>query len=218
VSRNVRLPLAGCLACALAFALLVLGVYRSETLRYRDSVVLAHFAESGSRSGSVTAGVASLGDPAALLLMLALACGIALARRQPRPALAALAVVAGASLTTQIFKAALAHPRFQEALGDQIAANSFPSGHVTAVASIAIAFAFVVPRHLRPLIAWLGTALVVAVGCAVMALTWHYPSDVLGGILVAAGWGFAVLAALWLFEDGYRPPRQVPRRAAISLK
>jgi len=132
-----------------------------------------------------------------------------------------LALVAGANLTTQIFKALLAHPRFQAILGaEQLATNTFPSGHTTAVASIAIAFLFVVPREWRALTALIGTVLVATVGCSVMALGWHYPSDVLGGILVASAWGFAALAALRAGEAA--PPRrraaQAPKRAAISVK
>jgi len=192
----------------------------SARAQHLDASLLDRFAERGSRTGSVAAGIAHLGDPATLLAMLALACGIALARRHPRDAAAALLVVAGANLTTQLFKALLAHPRFQAILGaEQIAANSFPSGHTTAAASIAIAFLFVVPRDLRAAVALVGAGLVTAVGCSVMALNWHYPSDVLGGILVAAGWGFAVLAGLRATRGGSRRRSlQLGSRAAISVK
>lgn len=161
-----------------------------------------------------------LGDLGALLPLLAIACGIALARHRLRAALAAVFVVAGANLTTQLFKALLAHPRLQTLVGvEQIGANSFPSGHTTAVASIAIAFAFVAPRDWRPAVALVGSGLVFAVGCSVMALDWHYPSDVLGGALVAAAWGFAALAGLRAMRDGWRgAPLQLGSRAAISVK
>jgi membrane-associated phospholipid phosphatase len=209
-----------CLACAGGFVFLAALAYGSDAAQRLDAAVLARLTESGSRTGSVAAGIAHLGDPAVLLLMLALACGIGLARRRPRGALAALAVAAGANLTAQLFKALLAHPRFQSALGaEQLASNTFPSGHVTAAASLAIAFLFVVPRDWRLLTALCGAALVAAVGCSVMALSWHYPSDVLGGIVVAAGWGFAALAGLRASEAApRRRPRQLGRRAAISMK
>lgn len=220
MARNVRAPLAGCLACAVSFAILAVLVHRSASVQHFDAVVLGHFAERGSRTGSVAAGIVLLGDLAALLPLLAIACGIALVRHRPRAALAALFVVAGANLTTQLFKTLLAHPRFQALLGaEQIGANSFPSGHTTAVASIAIAFAFVVSREWRPAVALVGTGLVAAVGCSVMALDWHYPSDVLGGILVAAGWGFAALAVLRASRGGSRRRSlQLGSRAAISVK
>jgi len=220
LARNVRAPLAGCLACAVAFAILAVAVHKGDSIQHYDAVVLSHFAERGYRAGSVAAGIVLLGDPATLLVLLAIACGIALARHRPRAALAALFVVAGANLTTQIFKASLAHPRFQALLGaEQIGANSFPSGHTTAVASLAIAYAFVVSREWRPAVALVGTGLVFAVGCSVMALDWHYPSDVLGGILVAAGWSFAALAGLRATRGGSRRRSlQLGSRAAISVK
>ncbi len=220
MARNVRAPLAGCLACAAGFVILAILIHKSGSVEHLDAVVLGHFAERGSRTGSLAAAIVLLGDLGALLPLLALACAIALKRHQPRAALAAVLVVAGANLTTQLFKTLLAHPRFEALLGyEQIGANSFPSGHTTAVASLAIAFAFVVPREWRPAVALIGTGLVIAVGCSVMALDWHYPSDVIGGILVAAGWGFAVLAGLRATRGrSRRRSLQLGSRAAISVK
>jgi len=220
MAGNVRAPLAASLACAGALVFLAALALGFDPVQRIDAAVLARaIAAPGSSTESLAAGLARLADPPALLFFLAIAAAIGLLRRRPASVAAAIAVVAGANLTTQLLKAALAHPRFQAALGaDQIAWNSFPSGHVTAAASAAIAFAFVVPASLRPTVAVLGTGLVAAVGCAVLVLSWHYPSDVLGGILVACGWGFAALAASRLFATGYRPARQPGRRAAISLK
>ena len=219
--RNVKAPLAGWLVCVgglILLALLVFGVGPAQRL---DASILVRFiAEPGSAGDLLAARLARLGDPPAQLLMLALACGIGLMRGRPRSAVAALVVVAGANLTTQALKVALAHPRFQSLLGaEQLSWNSFPSGHTTAAAAIALAFAFVVPRGLRPLVAVLGTCLVVAMGCSVLVLAWHYPTDVVGGVLVAGAWGFATLAALRLVEGApSRRPVQLGRRAAISLK
>ena len=63
---------------------------------------------------------------------------------------AAIVVVAGANLTTQVLKAVLEHARckaFEH--GIQLPwPNSFPSGHTTAAASIAVALLLVAPaRH-----------------------------------------------------------------------
>lgn len=220
MAGNVRTPLAAAVACTgalVALAALALGF---DPVQRVDAAVLARaIAAPGSGPESLAAAIARLGDPPALLFLLTLVCAVALLRRRPAAAVAAVAVVAGANLTTQLLKAALAHPRFQAALGaDQIAWNSFPSGHATAAATAAIALAFVVPSRLRPAAAAIGACFVAAMGCAVLILSWHYPSDVLGGILVASAWGFAALAGLRLFAAGYRPPRQSPRRAAISVK
>jgi membrane-associated phospholipid phosphatase len=88
---------------------------------------------------------------------------------------------------------------------------------VTAATSIAIAFAFVAPERLLSVVAVFGACFVAAMGWAVLALNWHYPSDVAGGILVASSWGFAVLAWLRLAAAARRPA-QLGSRAAISLK
>jgi membrane-associated phospholipid phosphatase len=221
VARSVKAPLAAWLACAAALVLLALVAYGIDAAQRLDAELLTKFIRrEDSPAGSLAEVLVHFGDPLPLLAMLAVACGIALRRRRPLDALAAVIVVAGANLTTQALKVLLAHPRFQSILGgEQFGAVAFPSGHATAAASIAIAFLFVVPRNLRPAVAAAGTCLVAAVGCSVMILGWHFPSDVVGGILVASGWGFAVLAALRMAKRAAAPrPPQVSSRAAISVK
>jgi membrane-associated phospholipid phosphatase len=222
VFRRIGAPLAAWLACAAALVMLALVAYGIDSAQHADATVLARLiAHQGSVAGSAAGVIVHLGDPLALLAMLAAACTIALARARPLDAVAAVTVVAGANVTTHVLKVLLAHPRFQPVLGaDQLGPVAFPSGHATAAASIAIAFLFVVPHRMRPLTALLGCGLVAAVGLSVTILAWHYPSDVLGGILVAGGWGFAVLAALRASEGEPRgrAPDQPPSRAAISVK
>lgn len=221
MARNVKAPLAGWFACTAGLIVVALLAYGSGSVQRLDATVLARFVnESGPHSNSLASGLTLLGDPPALLLMLALACGIGWVRGRPRSVAAAVVVVAGANLTTQIFKLALAHPHARELLGaEQLVWDGFPSGHETAAVSIAIAFAFVVPKRLLPLVAALGSCLAVAMGWSVLVLNWHYPSDVVGGALVAAGWGFAALAAIRFAAslDSRRTP-QLGRRAAISVK
>jgi membrane-associated phospholipid phosphatase len=222
VARSIKTPLAAWLACAAALVLLALVAYGIDAAQRADATLLSKFMFHGARLDSLAELIAHLADPLSLLLMLLVACGIALRRGRPLDAAAALTVVAGANLTTQILKVALAHPRFQSVLGyHQPSAVAFPSGHSTAAASIAIAFAFVAPRDLRPLVAVLGACFVAAVGCSVMILAWHFPSDVLGGVLVASGWGFAVLAARRAAAkagSSRRRRAQLSSRPAISVK
>jgi membrane-associated phospholipid phosphatase len=221
VARSVRAPLGAWIGCAVALALLALVAYGVDAGQRADAELLERFAARDSgKVGSLAEFLVGLGDPLPLLLMSIAACAIALVRGRPLDAAAALVVVAGANLTTQLLKAAFSHPRFQSALGaEQLGEVPFPSGHVTAAASIAIAFAFVVPRRLLGVVALLGACLVAAVGVSVMVLDWHYPSDVLGGILVAAGWGFAVLA-VWRALEGAEGGggAQASSRPAISTK
>ncbi len=220
MTKSVKAPLAAWIGCAGALIGLALVAYGIDAAQRADATLLARFINDGVSLYPTADTVAHLGDPLPLLLMLSCACGVALWRGRPLDAAAAVTVVAGANLTTQVLKVALAHPRFQAVLGhDQLGAVAFPSGHATAAASIAIAFLFVVPHAWRPAVALVGACFVAAVGCSVMILAWHFPSDVLGGILVACGWGFAVLAARRVAEGGGSGRRaQVSSRPTISVK
>jgi membrane-associated phospholipid phosphatase len=220
VAKRVGAPLAAWIACAGALVGLALVAYGVDAAQHADATLLTKFIAREGSVGPFADAVAHLADPLPLLAMLACACAIALWRGRPIDAVSALVVVAGANLTTQVLKVALAHPRFQSVLGsDQLGPVAFPSGHATAATSIAIAFAFVVPPGWRVAVAGIGAAFVLAVGCSVMVLAWHFPSDVLGGILVACGWGFAVLALRRAAEgNGSKRSSQASSRAAISVK
>lgn len=220
MARSVKAPLAAWIACAAALVGLALVAYGIDAAQRADATLLTKFIAREGSVGPLADAVAHLGDPLPLLAMLVAACAIALWRGRPIDAAAAITVVAGANLTTQVLKVALAHPRYQSVLGyDQLGPVAFPSGHATAAASIAIAFLFVVPHAWRPAVAAIGACFVVAVGCSVMVLAWHFPSDVLGGVLVASGWGFAVLALRRIAEGGGSGGRaQASSRPAISVK
>lgn len=197
MARNVKAPLAACLACAVGVGLLALFALGLEAGRHVDMRLFFRLAEDpGAEGGGGADAIAGFCDLLPMLALLAIACSVALLRHRPSDAVAALLVVAGANVTTQLLKALLAHPRVKVAIGaDPFEPNTFPSGHATAAASIAVAYAFVAPPALRNLTMALGACFALAVGYSVVAIGWHYPSDVLGAYLIAAGWGFAVLAA-----------------------
>jgi membrane-associated phospholipid phosphatase len=99
-------------------------------------------------------------------------------------------------------------------VGREIGAGNFtyPSGTVAVVAALAAAVFLISPRLLRPISALVGALAVVAVGWAVLALRWHYPTDVIGGAWVGVGSVFLIdaLAHLpWLLA--YREPPVDPR-------
>jgi hypothetical protein len=48
----------------------------------------------------------------------------------------------------------------------------------------------------RPVVAALGAVFAVAVSYSFLTLTWHYPSDVFGGFLIATAWTLLGIAAL----------------------
>jgi hypothetical protein len=118
-----------------------------------------------------------------------------------------------ASTTTELLKPLVGHPRTSEWLdsGAGAAVASWPSGHATASMMIGLAAVLVAPRRLRPLVALLGTGLAIGVSYSILVLGWHFPSDVLGGFLVAGCWTSVTLAALWSAEA--RWPERTARRA-----
>jgi membrane-associated phospholipid phosphatase len=217
VGRNVKLPLAACLACAATLGLLAVLALGFDASRHLDWRLFLRLAEQRhSHDGTLADAIAHLADPLPLLGMLAVACGIALLRGRSSDALAALLVVAGANITAQTLKILLAHPRVKVAIGgDPFEPNTFPSGHTTAAASIVVAYAFAVPVAWRAGALAVGTAFALAVGYSVVVIGWHYPSDVLAGFLIAAGWGFAVLAAMWAIGPRSRQGAGVSPRAPL---
>jgi membrane-associated phospholipid phosphatase len=130
---------------------------------------------------------------------------VAIARERPRVALAVAAVMGLAPLTAEILKPLLAHPHFS--VGDvYIGAASWPSGHATAALALVLSAVLVAPSRLRPIVASVGAVYTVAVGCSLLILAWHMPSDVLGGYLVATFW-MALAVAVLRFVDRRWPPR-----------
>jgi membrane-associated phospholipid phosphatase len=202
MSDAVKRPAAGCLCCVLGLALLAQLAFRTEALGRLDARILTHL--SAHDHGIVASAASSfsfLADPLPQLVLLVVVCAIALGRGRPRLAIASAVLVVGANVTTQALKAVLSHPRYQPILGyHQVGSTAFPSGHATAALAMACAFALVASRRWRSTAIALGALLTVAIGCSRVVLHRHYPSDVLGGWLVAAGWCFAVVATLRYFS------------------
>lgn len=123
------------------------------------------------------------------------------ARREAASAVAAAAVLAGGQLTRLAVAAAVARPRPPAA--DWAAAASghaFPSGHTTTSAIAAGLLAWAALRLNRPMVGRICASLCIcwtaAVGATRVYLGVHWPSDVLGGWLLAACWLAAVLPLL----------------------
>lgn len=207
------------IGCVCGLGVVAAIAYGSHAAGALDARILAHFIAPSGKAAAVARAIRPLGNLVEMLVMLAAACGIGVARGERRATIAALVVVAGANLTTQALKALFSHPRIGAILGTyHLAWDGFPSGHVTAVASIAVAFAFVLPARLRLLVALVGACVVLAMAWVVLALNMHYPSDVIGALFVTGAWGFATLAGLRQLEAGSRLAPQPERPAAISVK
>jgi membrane-associated phospholipid phosphatase len=116
---------------------------------------------------------------------------VAVRRARPDLAVGAAVTVIGANVTTQLLKVLLERPDI--GLG---ANNSFPSGHVTVVSSLAAAAFLVTPRRVQPAVAGAGLLAAAVAAVGTLALGWHRPSDIAGAGLVVLGWAAAVSAVL----------------------
>lgn len=112
--------------------------------------------------------------------------GIALVQKRWWLAVQAVVVIAGANITTQVLKKVILDRPDHGVVWAP--GNSFPSGHTTVAASIALALLLVVPRAWRVWVVAAGTLYTTATGVSTLVGQWHRPSDVLGAIFVAAAW------------------------------
>jgi membrane-associated phospholipid phosphatase len=220
--RNVRRPVLAAILCALALAPLAALAYVSRPVQRVDLRLLVDLHREAGGIHDLAAALVNLGDLASLLILLAAVCAIGLRLGRRREVVIAALVVAGANLTTQLLKVGLEHARhkaFEHGI-ELPWANSFPSGHTTAAASIGAALLLVVPAAYRGRALLAGGLLTAAVGLSTIVLSWHYPSDVLGGLLVVGAWSFAGLAYLRLRADRERAPSTAeerrPRHLAVS--
>jgi membrane-associated phospholipid phosphatase len=207
--RTPRTALLGAFACLVGLGITGLLAYLSPVARFSDSATLQGFV--GLRRARLTPvidQVAHLADPLPYALIGLGLAAVAVARRRPRVAGAIFALLLLTGLTTQTLKPLLAHPRYQDWLAEgQIAAASWPSGHATASMTLALCGILAVPARWRPTAAVVGAAFAISVSYAILVLGWHFPSDVLGGYLVAMTWTLLAVAAL-LAADRRRPARR----------
>ncbi len=204
--RNVRTPLIAAALCAGALVPLAFAVYAIGPIERLDLSLLLHIrVEDGSHPPhGLGVGLAHLGDPLPTCLLIAVIGGLGwMFGRRPQ-VVAAVGVALAANLTTQILKGILAHPRGIGSGAEGLPwSNAFPSGHTTGAATVAAALILVAPTRYRLPAAIAGAGFALTVGIATVVANWHYPSDVLGGMLVVASWTCAAVAAL-RFRDGAR--------------
>lgn len=186
--------------CAVAFAALIGLAYFVEPTRWLDTAALNGFAAiDRPRLHDAGQTIAHLCNPVPYAIAAALVVAIAAIARGPRTGAAVGLLLVGANASSQLLKPALAYHRelyhtHWHLFNLQDAA--FPSGHATAAMSISLAALMISPRAYRPLVAALGGLFTVAVSFSILMLVWHFPSDVVGGYLVATAWGLVALAAL----------------------
>src|SRR3954454_167884 len=206
-----RRLLAGAAACMAAFAALMALAYSFAPAEWLDGNALDGFvAARDSAVAHFAHFFAWLCNPAQYGLLVLPLLAYALFKRSPRRAAAAALLIAGANVSSQVLKPVLAHERDLSAWPSlsQPSSAAFPSGHATAAMALAFAAVLVAPRAYRPIVAVVSGGFALAVSVSILVLNWHYPSDVVGGQLLACTWCLIALAALrW-------PERGSMRRAA----
>ncbi|QIK67469.1 phosphatase PAP2 family protein [Nocardioides sp. HDW12B] len=196
-------------ATALVAAASVGGVYLLAVLtptgQHVDDRLMTWAATTVEDTGWAARLLGEVGQVPLLLLVTGAVAALAGAVHGPWRAVVVAAVAATTVVVSQVLKAGLERP----SLLDATMMNSFPSGHVAAVAGVAAALVLAVPRVLRAPTLLVTLPVVGAVGLATVVLAWHRPSDVVASVLIAvacAGLGEALV-----------PSRRRPARTAPAL-
>jgi membrane-associated phospholipid phosphatase len=201
-------------AAASAVGLVAVGVLALAFERglQRDAVMLQAFTGlDRSRINPEIRAIALSVDPVPYACAGLALVGACLARRRFWRATAVATILLGAGGSAQVLKQLFAAPRFPTfGSGFRVEDIGWPSGHAAAATALVMCAVIVVPPRWRAGVALAGGAYAVVLAHATLALTWHYPSEVLGGILLAGVWGCGALAALAPME-GDRAGAVLPR-------
>jgi membrane-associated phospholipid phosphatase len=184
----VRRSLLAAALCAAVGAALYLGVVYVAFLQTADVRTLSGFMGLWTpRRGEIANALVGLFNPGSYAILAGALLAAAAIARRVRPAAVAFAAMAGANITTQLLKPALATQRDFPA-GHYMGPEAWPSGHTTAAMSLALALVIVTPLRWRALAAAFGGLATIAVVFSILVVGAHYPSDIAGGFLVATGW------------------------------
>lgn len=201
LGRRVRGPAIGVIVLAI-IVVAILGMrYAGQDMPGRVDRILDAVISNRLRPGRpITDVLANLGDPAQATFLVATVAGAAAAaRRWSGVLLAIVGTTSAVTITELILKPLIGRLRS--------GVLSFPSGHTTAVAAVAIAAAILIggaqwPRSiaLRVLAAVAAVAVAVGVAVSLVAQHVHYLTDTVGGYCVAV----ATVLGLALGLDHWR--------------
>jgi membrane-associated phospholipid phosphatase len=221
MSPRPRTALGGA-AAGVALALLTwFAAFHVRRLMAVDHSILTGFAGlHRPRVNALAQFIAGLCNPQPYVYLAVTPILVALARRRPRVAVMIGAVMLGANVSSQVLKPLLAAPRGVGLPGPYILPSSWPSGHATAAMTLVLCAVIAAPARWRPVVAAVMAAFAIAVCYSFLTLSWHLPSDVLGGFELAAIWVALGVAALGWLEARHpvgRPAAEVPRRTQLSV-
>jgi membrane-associated phospholipid phosphatase len=198
--RRAQIALIGAGAGVVLLALTWWVSHYTAIGEHADVSILRGFADlTRPRVDRLATFIAGLCNPNRYVFLAAVPVGVALIRRRPRVAVMLALVLLCANETTQLLKPLLAAPRIPGPWGPTFNA-SWPSGHATAAMSLALCAVIAAPARRRPMVAAGMATFAIAVSYSFLVLIWHYPSDVLGGFLVAGTWTLAGVASLSIIE------------------
>jgi membrane-associated phospholipid phosphatase len=202
------------LTLAVAFALVWVCVYHLGPVARLDSSLYYDFTAIAARPhvNSLASLFASLCDPGPYDYLAAVPIAIALLRRRPLLAAGLALMMIAAAGSAELLKDVLSQPHPGGSVFGALQGGSWPSGHSTAATALSLSLVMASPARLRPYAATLGAAFSLAVVYSVLVLGWHYPSDVLGGILLAAVYAALTIAAISAIEGRRAARRPVPAR------
>jgi membrane-associated phospholipid phosphatase len=210
VDRRRNLPLLAAAGCATGLVAVALFGLASDAGHARDVAMVHGFsALDKSRFNVEIEVVARLPDPLPYAFAGLLFIGVALWRRRPHRALAVAILLVATGATSQVLKHLVGESRFADWPG-LYGPLEWPSGHSTAAMTLALCAVMVSPPAMRAITALVGGAFAIGVGYATLALTWHYPSEVVGGFLVAGLWVSVAVAFLQRVEAASPEPARAP--------
>lgn len=188
--------------CLIGFILVAMAVTDTEILRF-DTVVaetIQGWESSGLTAFMKTMTLIGSGAVAPIVALVAIIF-LYMVLGHRRELLFLIAVMLGSEIISRTLKLLFhrARPivhRIAEATG-----YSFPSGHTTGAVTLYGTLVYLVWRHVpsawgRALVLVCGVAMIVLIGVSRIYLGVHYPSDVVGGLLISGAW---LAAAIWFY-------------------
>jgi len=201
--RGYGAPLLLAAACVAGLALTWVLAALVPVTHVKDAIALYDFTRLDRPAIEAPARLLlDLLEPAFFIVWGIALVAIALLRGRGHVALVVALVLSLAPASAELLKPLLAHPH-AEVVPLYITGASWPSGHATAATALVWCVLLVAPSNQWRTLAPIGAVFLAAVGCSLLILAWHMPSDVIGGYLLGTMW-FA-LALLGLRASGRAP-------------
>jgi membrane-associated phospholipid phosphatase len=161
---------------------------RTEHGQLLDTIALAGNSIGRERIDDLIDTVLNAMSVASLAIATAVIGFIALIRGRRGLALMTILLIIGANATTQLLKYGIERPDLGVDPERAAAGNSFPSGHTTVAASVAVALVLVLPPRVRGVGALIAAGYAALAGVATMSAGWHRPSDAVAALLIVGAW------------------------------